>query len=69
MTTVEMTGDALLFGDGANLLNVKCFKGDAPCTKEELRAELFSALRQRKDGTATVSDRFNDDAPKIDVRE
>lgn len=58
----------LLFSEEARLINVKCFLGDGPHTREDLRAQVESALRQRRESTATVSDRFTDDAQRIDVR-
>lgn len=59
---------SLLFEDGAKLINVKCFRGDGVASTDRIRAELHSALTQKLNGSATVSDRFADDAPRIDVR-
>ena len=58
----------LLVAEGGQVVNFKCFVGDGPFTKDELRAEVKSALQQRRDGLATVSENFDDDAPKVDFR-
>ena len=58
----------LLFQGGARVVNVKFFVGDGSFTQAELTSEVTSALQQRADGSAVVSERFNDDAAKIDVR-
>jgi hypothetical protein len=60
--------NALLFGECSTLVNVKCFVGEGAFTEDDLRGELKSALKQRADGSARVSDSFGDDAPKVDVR-
>jgi len=66
---------SLLFEEDTKLINLRCFRrhGDGvanepAATAEEIAAEIRSALRQKADGTATVSDSFHDDAVKIDVR-
>jgi hypothetical protein len=60
---------SLLFQGGTTLMNLKCFHSESPsATSEQICAELRSAIRQRNNGLADVSSRFNDIAPKIDVR-
>ncbi len=65
---------SLLFGEDTKLINLRCFRrhvggiATEPATAEEIAAEIRSALRQKEDGTATVSKHFNDDAAKVDVR-
>ncbi len=60
--------NSLLFGSDTTLVNIKCFTGDGQFTETDLRREIASALQQRKSGTASISDSFNDDAQKIDIR-
>jgi hypothetical protein len=66
---------SLLFGGDTTLINLRCFRrhGDGianepKTTSEEIAAQIRSALKQKEDGTATVSTSFQDDATKIDVR-
>ena len=61
---------SLLFEGDTTLINLRCFRieGGVPVTKDEIAAEFRSAIEQKRNGTATVSKRFNDDAKKIDVR-
>ena len=61
---------SLLFKDG-NHLDLKFFLAPArkeDCIADDICRELFSAIRQKDEGTATVTKDFGDDARKIDVR-
>ena len=58
----------LLFQGAARVVNVKFCVGDGSFTEDMLKEEFAVALRQRSAGSAVVSERFNDDAPKFDVR-
>ncbi len=58
---------SLLFEGGEKLMNIRCFPVGTPA-KDDLCKELRSAISQKRNGTATVSAKFNDTAPKIDVR-
>lgn len=42
--------------------------GPGPFTAEELCREINSAFDQMENGTATVTDSFNDDAVQVNVR-
>jgi hypothetical protein len=60
---------SLLVEDETTLVNLRCFPGDASSvTNEEICAQIRSAIMQKKSGAATVSKRFNDVVPKVDVR-
>jgi len=69
MTNKDDAGlNALLFGGESTLLNVKGFVGDGPFTEDDLRHAVKEAITQRRSGTAHISESFNDDAQKIDIR-
>ena len=65
---------SLLFEGGTKLINLRCFRRawtsveGRSATSQQIAAQIRSAIEQKKNGTATVSKNFNDDAPKIDVR-
>lgn len=50
------------------LRNFHVTRGHGPCTKEELCAEINSALDQGIDGSAPRSKSFDDDCLETDVR-
>lgn len=48
--------DAILFSEGAELVDFKCFRGDRTDISEaDIRREIHSAFMQRKMGRASVS--------------
>lgn len=48
--------DAFLFGEGMELLDFKCFRGDrANVTEDDIRKEVHSAFMQRKMKRAVIS--------------
>ena len=60
---------SLLFLGDTRLINLRCFRGTGTSvTAEEIFGQLRSSVEQRKNGTAMVSESFNDDATKVDVR-
>lgn len=66
MTTKEKDGlDALLFGDGVELVDFKCFRGDREdVTAADIKAEIHSAFMQKRMDRAVISD----DPPAPDVK-
>jgi hypothetical protein len=72
MTMKEKDGiDAVLFADGVELLDLKCFRGDRQdVTEEEIKAQIHSALMQKKMKRARVSDRApSPDVSRVNARE
>lgn len=63
---------SLLFEGDIQHLNLKFFRSVTPkdggVTAGDIRNEIQSAIMQKRDGKATISKSFGDDAPKIDVR-
>jgi hypothetical protein len=59
---------SLLFGGDMTLINLRCFRGTRKTvTAAEIAGQIRSALEQRNH-TAMVSESFNDDAVRVDVR-
>jgi hypothetical protein len=58
MATKEKDGlDALLFQEGIDLVDFKCFRGDRQdVSPEEIKEQIHSAFMQRRMKRATVSD-------------
>ena len=57
MTMKEKDGlDALLFGEGVELVNFKCFRGDREdVSEDDIKTEIHSALMQKRMQRAVVS--------------
>jgi hypothetical protein len=50
--------DALLFGEGVELIDFKCFRGDREdVTEAEIKEQIHSAFMQKRMGRAVVADR------------
>lgn len=48
--------DALLFGEGVELVDFKCFRGDREdVSEDDLKTQIHSALMQKRMSRATVS--------------
>lgn len=72
MTTKEKDGlDALLFQEGIDLVDFKCFRGDREDVSEkEIKEQIHAALMQRKMNRATISDSPPEiGASRVNVRE
>lgn len=56
--------------DDVCLINLKFFRGDRDVvSEEELCKQVHSAFLQEKMGRAIVSDRFQEEADTVDIRE
>lgn len=72
MTTKEKDGlDAFIFGEGGELMDFKCFRGEREDVSEaDIKEQIHSAFMQKKMNRATISEvPPRHDVPNVNVRE
>jgi hypothetical protein len=72
MVTKENDGlDSLLFGDGRELVDFKCFRGDREdVSAADIKEQIHSALMQKRMNRATMSETPpRPDVARVNVRE